>query len=122
MKNLDASTVPDNLLCPVGKKRSSADSRRCVPSFDRRTADDLQLTRRLVGAGALLGVDVLDRVIVGDERYLQFQGERLSVGQRIRRPATQLKVLEQSIEVRLLPICCQRAIREAPKPHESLVC
>lgn len=39
-----------------------------------------------------------------------------------RRPATQLKVLEQSIEVRLLPICCRRAIREAPKPHESLVC
>jgi len=35
--------------------------------------DDLQLTRRLVGAGALLGVDVLDHVIVGDGRYYSFK-------------------------------------------------
>jgi DNA repair protein RadC len=35
--------------------------------------DDLQLTRRLVGAGALLGVDVLDHLIVGDGRYYSFK-------------------------------------------------
>jgi DNA repair protein RadC len=31
--------------------------------------DDVQLTRRLVDAGALLGVEVLDHIIVGDGRY-----------------------------------------------------
>ena len=35
--------------------------------------DDLQLTRRLVEAGTLLGVDVLDHVIVGDGRYYSFK-------------------------------------------------
>ena len=36
------------------------------------------LTRRLVDAGTLLGVDVLDHVIVGDGRYYSFkEGARL---------------------------------------------
>ena len=35
--------------------------------------DDLQLTRRLVGAGTLLGVEVLDHIIVGDGRYYSFK-------------------------------------------------
>lgn len=35
--------------------------------------DDLQLTRRLVAGGMLLGVDVLDHVIVGDGRYYSFK-------------------------------------------------
>ena len=34
--------------------------------------DDVQLTRRLVDAGALLGVEVLDHIIVGDGRYYSF--------------------------------------------------
>ena len=37
------------------------------------SADDIQLTRRLVAAGALLGVDVLDHIIVGDSRYYSFK-------------------------------------------------
>jgi DNA repair protein RadC len=37
------------------------------------SADDIQLTRRLVAAGALLGVDVLDHIIVGDGRYYSFK-------------------------------------------------
>ena len=37
------------------------------------SADDIQLTRRLVDAGALLGVDVLDHIIVGDGRYYSFK-------------------------------------------------
>ena len=37
------------------------------------SADDVQLTRRLVDAGALLGVDVLDHIIVGDGRYYSFK-------------------------------------------------
>ena len=35
--------------------------------------DDIQLTRRLVAAGMLLGVEVLDHIIVGDSRYYSFK-------------------------------------------------
>ena len=35
--------------------------------------DDQQLTRRLVDAGRLIGVDVLDHIIVGDGRYFSFR-------------------------------------------------
>ena len=35
--------------------------------------DDHQLTRRLVDAGRLIGVDVLDHIIVGDTRYYSFK-------------------------------------------------
>ena len=42
------------------------------------SADDVQLTRRLVDAGTLLGVEVLDHIIVGDGRYYSFkEGTRL---------------------------------------------
>ena len=42
------------------------------------SADDIQLTRRLVDAGTILGVDVLDHIIVGDGRYYSFkEGGRL---------------------------------------------
>lgn len=35
--------------------------------------DDHQLTRRLVDAGRLIGVEVLDHIIVGDGRYFSFR-------------------------------------------------
>ena len=35
--------------------------------------DDYQLTRRLVDAGKLIGVEVLDHIIVGDGRYFSFR-------------------------------------------------
>ena len=42
------------------------------------SADDVQLTRRLDDAGALLGVEVLDHIIIGDGRYYSFnEGGRL---------------------------------------------
>lgn len=37
------------------------------------SSDDIQLTRRLVQAGTLLGVDVLDHLIVGAGRWYSFQ-------------------------------------------------
>jgi len=37
------------------------------------SADDDIVTRRLVMAGALLGIDVLDHVIVGDRRYVSYK-------------------------------------------------
>lgn len=35
--------------------------------------DDVELTRRLVAAGTLMGIDVVDHVIVGDVRYCSFR-------------------------------------------------
>ena len=37
------------------------------------SADDAELTRRLVEGGELLGIQVLDHLIVGDGRYLSFR-------------------------------------------------
>jgi DNA repair protein RadC len=35
--------------------------------------DDVELTRRLVAAGTLMGIDIVDHVIVGDVRYCSFK-------------------------------------------------
>ena len=35
--------------------------------------DDEELTRRLAASGALLGVEVMDHIIVGDQRYYSFK-------------------------------------------------
>jgi DNA repair protein RadC len=37
------------------------------------TPDDIALTRRLAAAGTLLGIEVLDHLIVADERYVSFR-------------------------------------------------
>ncbi len=53
------------------------------PSGDPEPSeDDIQLTRRLVEAGRLLGILVLDHVIVGDGAFLSLKASRdLSFGQ-----------------------------------------
>jgi DNA repair protein RadC len=44
------------------------------PSGDPEpSSDDLQLTRRLVAAGDLLGVEVLDHLVLADARYFSFR-------------------------------------------------
>jgi DNA repair protein RadC len=35
--------------------------------------DDVELTRRLVAAGVLIGIDVVDHIILGDVRYCSFK-------------------------------------------------
>ncbi|MCL6614990.1 MAG: DNA repair protein RadC, partial [Firmicutes bacterium] len=35
--------------------------------------EDIEVTRRLVEAGRLLGIEVLDHVVVGDNRYVSFK-------------------------------------------------
>jgi DNA repair protein RadC len=37
------------------------------------SGDDVQLTRRLIDAGEILGIQVLDHIIVGDGRYVSFR-------------------------------------------------
>lgn len=37
------------------------------------TRDDVDVTRRLVKAGDILGIDVLDHIVIGDERWLSLR-------------------------------------------------
>ena len=47
---------------------------RVHPSGDPTPSrDDIELTRRLMAAGALLGIDVLDHVVIGHARYASFK-------------------------------------------------
>jgi DNA repair protein RadC len=42
------------------------------------TLDDLEITRRLVATGEVLGIPVLDHIVIGDGRYFSFkEGGRL---------------------------------------------
>lgn len=42
------------------------------------TLDDLEVTRRLVATGEVLGIPVLDHIVIGDGRYFSFkEGGRL---------------------------------------------
>jgi len=44
------------------------------PSGDPRpSAEDIDLTRRLVSAGVLMGIDLVDHVILGDVKYCSFK-------------------------------------------------
>ena len=46
----------------------------CHPSGDPTpSVEDLVLTRRLVEAGELLGIQILDHIVVGDGRYISFK-------------------------------------------------
>lgn len=48
------------------------------PSGDPEASeDDIKLTRRLVEAGGIVGIDVLDHIIIGDKRYLSMKREGL---------------------------------------------
>lgn len=48
------------------------------PSGDPEPSDeDIQLTKRLIEAGKLLGIDVLDHIILGDKVFLSMKGKKL---------------------------------------------
>ena len=48
------------------------------PSGDPEASeDDIQLTKRLVEAGEIVGIDVLDHIIIGDEKYLSLKSRNL---------------------------------------------
>jgi DNA repair protein RadC len=40
------------------------------------SADDVELTRRLVAAGVLMGIDVVDHIVLGETRYYSFKETR----------------------------------------------
>ena len=41
------------------------------------SAVDIALTKRLAEAGAILGIDVLDHIVIGDGVYISMKGENL---------------------------------------------
>ena len=48
------------------------------PSGDPEASeDDINLTKRLAEAGEIMGIDVLDHVIIGEQKYLSLKREGL---------------------------------------------
>lgn len=48
------------------------------PSGDRSPSkDDLEITKRLVEAGNILGIQVIDHIVIGSCRYLSFKEKNL---------------------------------------------
>ncbi|MEW6182404.1 MAG: DNA repair protein RadC [Bacillota bacterium] len=41
------------------------------------TREDVALTRRLIQAGELVGIEILDHIIIGDNRYVSLKAEKL---------------------------------------------
>jgi DNA repair protein RadC len=60
------------MLRPVWCSRTTPPSGDVSPS-----QDDIDLTRRLVQAGEIMGIDVLDHLIIGADDFLSLQERRL---------------------------------------------
>ncbi|MCS7458727.1 DNA repair protein RadC [Paenibacillus doosanensis] len=80
MGSLNASIVHPREVFRAAIKRSSA-SIICVhnhPSGDPTpSSEDVQMTQRLVEAGDIVGIDVLDHVVIGDRRYISLKEQGL---------------------------------------------
>lgn len=76
MGSLNASIVHPREVFRAAIKRSSA-SIICVhnhPSGDPTPSpEDVQITERLVQAGEIVGIEVLDHVIIGDQRFVSLK-------------------------------------------------
>ncbi|MEC2055484.1 DNA repair protein RadC [Peribacillus psychrosaccharolyticus] len=90
---LDTKNQPTNInICHVGSLNASiVHPRECFkpailsnaasimvyhnhPSFDPSPSrEDCEVTRRLVEAGKILGIDVLDHIIMGGDRYVSLK-------------------------------------------------
>lgn len=74
--SLNASIVHPREVFRAAIQRSSA-SLICVhnhPSGDPTPSpEDVQMTRRLVDAGQLIGIDVLDHIIIGDRNFVSLK-------------------------------------------------
>ncbi|GFZ86158.1 UPF0758 protein [Paenibacillus marchantiophytorum] len=76
MGSLNASIVHPREVFRAAIKRSSA-SIVCVhnhPSGDPTPSpEDIQITHRLIEAGTIIGIEVLDHVIIGDQRFISLK-------------------------------------------------
>ncbi|ANE47167.1 hypothetical protein SY83_13830 [Paenibacillus swuensis] len=80
MGSLNASIVHPREVFRAAIQRSSA-SLICVhnhPSGDPTPSpEDIAMTRRLIEAGEIVGIDVLDHIIIGDLRYVSLKQQGL---------------------------------------------
>ncbi|MFD2612567.1 RadC family protein [Paenibacillus gansuensis] len=80
MGSLNASIVHPREVFRAAIQRSSA-SLICVhnhPSGDPSPSpEDIGMTRRLIEAGEIIGIDVLDHIIIGDQRYVSLKQQGL---------------------------------------------
>jgi DNA repair protein RadC len=76
MGSLNASIVHPREVFRAAIKRSSA-SIICVhnhPSGDPTPSpEDIQMTARLVEAGQIIGIEVLDHIILGDQNFISLK-------------------------------------------------
>lgn len=76
MGSLNASIVHPREVFRAAIKRSSA-SIVCAhnhPSGDPTPSpEDVQITQRLVQAGEIVGIDVLDHIVIGDQRFVSLK-------------------------------------------------
>jgi DNA repair protein RadC len=76
MGSLNASIVHPREVFKAAIKRSSA-SIVCVhnhPSGDPTPSpEDVQMTNRLIEAGSIIGIEVLDHIIIGDQRFVSLK-------------------------------------------------
>lgn len=74
--SLNASIVHPREIFKTALKRSAA-AVICAhnhPSGDPTPSEeDIQVTQRLVAAGRILGVEVLDHIVIGDKRYISLR-------------------------------------------------
>ena len=63
------STIFDCVLCFFVRNHPSVDPE---PS-----EDDMKLVRRLMEAGEIIGIEVLDHIIIGDGEYLSIKASNL---------------------------------------------
>ncbi len=78
---LSVGTLDASLVHPREVFRAAADCRAAAvvlfhnhPSGDPSpSADDLALTKRLVDAGVLMGIEVLDHLVLADAKYYSFK-------------------------------------------------
>jgi len=74
--NLDSSIVHPREIFkePIRRAAAAVVLVHNHPSGDPEpSAEDLTVTRRLIEAGSLLGIEVLDHVIIGDNRYVSLR-------------------------------------------------
>lgn len=80
MGSLNASIVHPREVFRAAIKRSSA-SIICLhnhPSGDPTPSpEDIHMTKRLVDAGEIVGIDVLDHVVIGDRKYVSLKEQGL---------------------------------------------
>ncbi|MGN7384092.1 RadC family protein [Paenibacillus sp. SAFN-117] len=78
--SLNATIVTPHMVFRAAVKRSAASVLVCHnhPSGDPTPSpDDIQITKRLVDSGDIVGIEVLDHLVIGDGRYISMKEQGL---------------------------------------------